>query len=845
MRRITPLALGLALLATWPLAPEATAQEVTGLSGWTLYLDPGHSGTNENVGIYGYSEPEKVLRIGLALKEMLEQRTDIEAVFISRENDQVQVGLSQRSDEANALGVDFFHSIHSNAGAPSTNNTLMLHGGWRRNGQTVEKTPAGGKRMGDEFIETLTAAMRIPTIGNFADRTFYQGFPENHQNQFPFLSVNRRTNMASVLSEGGFHTNPRQNTLNMNADWKRLEAQAHFWGILQYHGLPRTPDRIATGILSDAENGRPINGATIEIAGRTYTTDTFESLFNEYSNVPGELRNGFYYLEDMPAGTHAATVTAPGYRGASGEVTLLEGEFTFADFELVSNVPPVVTVSAPAPGQNPFPVTDPIVLEFSRPMDRAATEAAFSVTPEAAGEPVAGTFRWSEGDTRLTFTPQADLAAQTAFTLTLAGTAEGAAGDPFDGDADGTGGDAFQIAFTTGFPDTVAPTIVSASPRPNASGVGLRPILTLTFSEPLDSATVDGRLSLSSSAGDVPGQVQYATVGERSVISFFPSEDLRPDTRYRLEVSPGLRDLFLNEQEGTQATGFNTGSLAASATPIDGFEADVADNWWLPQQSGSTTGIETGETASGATDEIASLRDGGGASFSLEYGWNVSGGAPWLIRQYLAGGPPRSVFFSASGDVLRAAVFGDGSGTLFRFAVDDGGPGGHEVSPWIPIDWRGWQTVEWDFDADGTGTWIGNGVFDGSLRFDSFQLAYDPGAPSAQTGQIWIDDLEVVQFVSVDGEATPEAPAPLLSEAFPNPVRGAATLRLTLAAPESVTATVYSATGAEVARLASGEAYGAGEHALRWDAGGVASGVYFVRVQAGAETATARLTVVR
>ena len=44
--------------------------QITGLSGWNIFIDPGHS-QNENVGIYGYSEAHKVLRVGLALQRLL------------------------------------------------------------------------------------------------------------------------------------------------------------------------------------------------------------------------------------------------------------------------------------------------------------------------------------------------------------------------------------------------------------------------------------------------------------------------------------------------------------------------------------------------------------------------------------------------------------------------------------------------------------------------------------------------------------------------------------------------------------------------------------------------------
>lgn len=86
-----------ALVFVTTLTPaNSSAQEVIGLSGWSLFLDPGHSRT-ENQGLYNYSEAEKVLRIGLALRDMLLTTTDIDTVYLSRDNDQVSVSLSQRT----------------------------------------------------------------------------------------------------------------------------------------------------------------------------------------------------------------------------------------------------------------------------------------------------------------------------------------------------------------------------------------------------------------------------------------------------------------------------------------------------------------------------------------------------------------------------------------------------------------------------------------------------------------------------------------------------------------------------------------------------------------------------
>lgn len=41
------------------LSIQSFAQQVTGLSGWNIFLDPGHS-QNENMGIYNYSEAKRI-----------------------------------------------------------------------------------------------------------------------------------------------------------------------------------------------------------------------------------------------------------------------------------------------------------------------------------------------------------------------------------------------------------------------------------------------------------------------------------------------------------------------------------------------------------------------------------------------------------------------------------------------------------------------------------------------------------------------------------------------------------------------------------------------------------------
>ena len=133
----------------------------------------------------------------------------------------------------------------------------------------------------------------------------------------------------------------------------------------------------------------------------------------------------------------------------------------------------------------------------------------------------------------------------------------------------------------------------------------------------------------------------------------------------------------------------------------------------------------------------------------ITYGWDFSD-SQWLIRVYLSGGSPRQVTFDDS-KTMQAYIFGDGSGNSFRFCVDDNFPNGsssnHEVSPWYVIDWIGWKLISWDMDMDGTGSWIGDGNLNGTMRFDSFQLSYNEG--QQQFGKIFIDDFRLVDNVNL------------------------------------------------------------------------------------------------
>jgi hypothetical protein len=83
-----------------------------------------------------------------------------------------------------------------------------------------------------------------------------------------------------------------------------------------------------------------------------------------------------------------------------------------------------------------------------------------------------------------------------------------------------------------------------------------------------------------------------------------------------------------------------------------------------------------------------------------------------------------------------------------------------------------------------------------------------------------------------------------LAQNYPNPFNPTTTIRYVLERRQRVTLTVYTVLGEVAATLVDGE-LPAGIYTVRWDATGVASGVYFYRLAAEEFTAAKKLLLVR
>ena len=97
---------------------------------------------------------------------------------------------------------------------------------------------------------------------------------------------------------------------------------------------------------------------------------------------------------------------------------------------------------------------------------------------------------------------------------------------------------------------------------------------------------------------------------------------------------------------------------------------------------------------------------------------------------------------------------------------------------------------------------------------------------------------------SVDDEQHGLPTAFELFQNYPNPFNPATTIRYSVTHGQQVRLAVYDLLGREVVTLVD-KRQGAGEYAVSFDAGGLASGVYFIRLQAGSEVLLRKMLLVR
>ncbi len=213
--------------------------------------------------------------------------------------------------------------------------------------------------------------------------------------------------------------------------------------------------------------------------------------------------------------------------------------FTIADV-----TPPSVTGISPADGAVDQAPGVSITATFSEDVDPASvTPSTFSL--EGPTGTVAGSV--SASGNMATFDPTAALASATTYTVRLETGIEDLAGNPLAA--------VFTSTFTVA--DVEAPGVLERFPVDGAVDVPLDVVVSATFSEEIDPATVDGRsVMLTGPRGSVAGDVAVSTFGD--AVTFTPLAPLDGDIPYTATLTTAITDLAGNPLQTDVIWSFTT-----------------------------------------------------------------------------------------------------------------------------------------------------------------------------------------------------------------------------------------------------------------------------------------------
>ena len=222
------------------------------------------------------------------------------------------------------------------------------------------------------------------------------------------------------------------------------------------------------------------------------------------------------------------------------------------DSTTVDTTPPTVVSVSPSADGSDIATNTNISVTFSEAMDPSTINENTITMSSSAGtlsadgpssRNVAGTVSYA--NMIATFTPSAGLAFATTFTVTVTTGVTDLAGNALTA--------AYVFMFSTGLePDLTAPTVTGTTPDDGGSEIELDTVVSATFSEPVDPATltvdtIEVRLRGYNVMDFIPGLFdEFELDSAGTVLSFQPPDGLARSAEYEVVLGTGITDMAGN-----------------------------------------------------------------------------------------------------------------------------------------------------------------------------------------------------------------------------------------------------------------------------------------------------------
>lgn len=242
----------------------------------------------------------------------------------------------------------------------------------------------------------------------------------------------------------------------------------------------------------------------------------------------------------------AYSITVNGKDKAGNAMTAMTFQFTTG--AMPDTNPPTISSTTPADGAMNVATTTHLSVTFSKAMD-IGTVSVSSTPAYDFGPPT-----WDAENVTATFDmPAAELAAATTYEVTIVGQDTGAR------DLAGSS----TITFTTAAPpDSIPPTVINKSPADGATGVPINTSLSLTFSEPMNEASVEAAFSASPAV-----TCTFLWDSTSTLMTCDPTADLSYGTSYTVTLGTGAQDANGNALAAAHSFGFTTAMAPDTTAP--------------------------------------------------------------------------------------------------------------------------------------------------------------------------------------------------------------------------------------------------------------------------------------
>ncbi|MBF0502918.1 MAG: Ig-like domain-containing protein [Candidatus Riflebacteria bacterium] len=262
--------------------------------------------------------------------------------------------------------------------------------------------------------------------------------------------------------------------------------------------------------------------------------------------------------------TYTFTITT-GVKDLAGNPMAANYTWTFSTGAVPDTTPPTVASTDPASGAVSVAINKTLVSIFSESMDSTTINTTNFTVIGPGGTPVSGTVAYA--GLTASFTPATNLALNATYTATIKTGVKDLAGNPMAAN--------YTWTFMTG----AAPSVTNTDPASGAANVAANKKISTTFSNAMDSTTINTTNYTLKGPGGVSasGTVTYDSVTK--VATFTPTSLLALNATYTVTITTGVKDLLGNALAANYTWTFTTGAAPAvtNTDPASG-AANVASN---------------------------------------------------------------------------------------------------------------------------------------------------------------------------------------------------------------------------------------------------------------------------